>query len=165
MEEFGRNEYDSYMLIDFGRVGKPIKEMFDDLTDIPFLLQKLSAAMRVKLYKRRSLIIFDEVQRFPRAREAIKFLVADGEYDFIETGSLISIHENVKDIIIPSEERSIEMFPMDFEEFCWALGDETTVPTIREIISRSGCPSATACISPSWTSSGGTCWSEACPGR
>ncbi|MBP5735483.1 MAG: ATP-binding protein [Candidatus Methanomethylophilaceae archaeon] len=132
VEEFGKNEYESYMLINFGKVGKAIREMFDDLTDIPFLLQKLSAAMHVKLHERRSLIIFDEVQRFPRAREAIKFLVADGRYDYIETGSLISIHENVKDIIIPSEEKSIEMFPMDFEEFCWAMGDETTVPLIRE---------------------------------
>lgn len=88
--------------------------------------------MRVRLYERRSLIIFDEVQKFPRAREAIKFLVEDGRYDYIETGSLISIHENVKDIVIPSEEEHICMYPMDFEEFCWAMGDETTVPTIRE---------------------------------
>ena len=132
VEEFGRNEYDSYMLINFGKVGKSVKSLFDDLTDIPLLLQKLSAVMRIKLYERRSLIIFDEVQRFPRAREAVKFLVEDGRYDYIETGSLISIHENVKDIIIPSEEERISMYPMDFEEFCWALGDETTVPLIRE---------------------------------
>ena len=92
--------------------------------------------MRVSLYPRRSLIIFDEVQRFPRAREAIKFLVEDGRYDYIETGSLISIHENVKDIIIPSEEESVSMYPMDFEEFCWALGDENTVPLIREHFER-----------------------------
>lgn len=132
VEEFGRNEYDSYILINFGRVGKAVKDLFDDLSDIPFMLQRLSSMMRVKLYERRSLIIFDEVQRFPRAREAIKFLIEDGRYDYIETGSLISIHENVKDIVIPSEEEPIEMYPMDFEEFCWALGDETTVPTIRE---------------------------------
>ena len=86
------------------------------------MLQRLSSMMRVKLYERRSLIIFDEVQRFPRAKEAIKFLIEDGRYDYIETGSLISIHENVKDIVIPSEEEPIEMYPMDFEEFCWALG-------------------------------------------
>ena len=132
VEEFGRNEYDSYMLINFGRVGKSVKDLFDDLSDIPFFLQKLSSMMRVKLHERRSLIIFDEVQKFPRAREAIKFLVEDGRYDYIETGSLISIHENVKDIIIPSEEESVNMYPMDFEEFCWAMGDETTIPTIRE---------------------------------
>lgn len=132
VEEFGRNEYDSYLLVDFGKVGKAVKELFDDLTDIPFMLQKLSNLMRVKLYERRSLVIFDEVQKFPRAREAIKYLVQDGRYDYIETGSLISIHENVKDIIIPSEEEPVNMYPMDFEEFCWALGDETTVPLIRE---------------------------------
>ncbi len=132
VEEFGRNEYDSYMLINFGRVGKSVKDLFDDLSDIPFFLQKLSSMMRVKLHERRSLIIFDEVQKFPRAREAIKFLVEDGRYDYIETGSLISIHEDVKDIIIPSEEESVNMYPMDFEEFCWAMGDETTIPTIRE---------------------------------
>ncbi len=136
VEEFGRNEYDSYMLINFGKVGKSVKDLFDDLTDIPLLLQKLSSMMRVKLYERRSLIIFDEVQRFPRAREAIKFLVEDGRFDYIETGSLISIHENVKDIIIPSEEETVSMFPMDFEEFCWAIGDKTTVPLIREHFGR-----------------------------
>ena len=132
VEEFGRNEYDSYMLIDFGMVGKNVKALFDDLTDIPFMLQRLSSLMRVKLHERSSLIIFDEVQKFPRAREAIKYLVQDGRYDYIETGSLISIHENVKDIIIPSEEESVNMYPMDFEEFCWSLGDEVTVPLIRE---------------------------------
>jgi len=132
VEEFGKNEYDSYILINFGKVGKAFRDLFDDLSDIPLVLQKISSMMRVKLYERRSLIIFDEAQKFPRAREAIKFLVADGRYDYIETGSLISIHENVKDIIIPSEEKRIRMYPMDFEEFCWALGDETTVPLIRE---------------------------------
>ncbi len=132
VEEFARNEYETYMLINFGKVGKPVKDLFDDLTDIPLLLQRLSSLMRVKLHERRSLIIFDEVQKFPRARESIKFLVEDGRYDYIETGSLISIHENVKDIIIPSEEEKVNMYPMDFEEFCWALGDETTLPLIRE---------------------------------
>ena len=93
VEEFGKNEYDSYMMINFGKVGKAVKDLFDDLTDVPLLLQRLSALMRVKLHERRSLVIFDEVQKFPRAREAIKFLVEDGRYDYIETGSLISIHE------------------------------------------------------------------------
>lgn len=132
VEEFGRNEYDSYVLINFGKAGKAVKSIFEDLSDIPLVLQKLSSLMRVRLFERRSLIVFDEVQEFPRAREAIKFLVEDGRYDYIETGSLISIHENVKDIVIPSEEEKIQMYPMDFEEFCWALGDETTVPTIRD---------------------------------
>lgn len=136
VEEFGRNEYESYMLINFGRVGRSVMDLFDDLTDIPLMLQKLSSLMRVRLHERGSLIIFDEVQKFPRAREAIKFLVEDGRYDYIETGSLISIHENVKDIIIPSEEEAVDMHPMDFEEFCWALGDEVTVPLIREHFER-----------------------------
>ena len=109
VEEFARNEYETYMLINFGKVGKPVKDLFDDLTDIPLLLQRLSSLMRVKLHERRSLIIFDEVQMFPRARESIKFLVEDGRYDYIETGSLSSIHENMKDIVIPSEEEPIEM--------------------------------------------------------
>jgi len=121
VEEFARNEYETYMLINFGKVGKPVKDLFDDLSDIPLLLQKLSSLMRVKLHERKSLIIFDEVQRFSRARESIKFLVEDGRYDYIETGSLISIHESVRDIIIPSEEEKVNMYPMDFEEFCWAL--------------------------------------------
>ena len=121
VEEFARNEYETYMLINFGKVGKPVKDLFDDLSDIPLLLQKLSSLMRVKLHERKSLIIFDEVQRFSRARESIKFLVEDGRYDYIETGSLISIHESVKDIITPSEEEKVNMYPMDFEEFCWAI--------------------------------------------
>lgn len=132
VEEFARREYDSYMLINFSRVGSDVHELFDDLSDISLLLQKLMNRMRVKLERRRSLVIFDEVQMCPRARQAIKFLVEDGRYDYIETGSLISIHDNVRDIIIPSEEESVYMHPMDFEEFCWALGDEVTVPLIRQ---------------------------------
>ena len=132
VEEFARNEYTSYILINFSKVGRAVKDLFEDLSDIPMLTQKLAVLNRTKLVERGSLIIFDEVQKFPRAREAIKFLVEDGRYDYIETGSRLSIHDNVKDIVIPSEETSIDMFPMDFEEFCWALGDEITVPTIRE---------------------------------
>ena len=100
--------------------------------DIPMLLQKLSNLTATRFIERKTLIIFDEVQKWPRAREAIKFLVEDGRYDYIETGSLISIHENVENIIIPSEEEKIKMYPLDFEEFCWAMGDEVTVPAIRE---------------------------------
>lgn len=133
VEEFAKNEYETYILINFSNTTPKIKNLFiNDVHDIPMLLQKLSNLTTTRLVERRSLIIFDEVQKWPRAREAIKFLVEDGRYDYIETGSLISIHENVKDIIIPSEEEKIKMFPMDFEEFCWAIGDEVTVPTIRE---------------------------------
>ncbi len=131
VEEFAKNEYESYVMVNFSEVGKEVRSLFDDLTDIPYLTQTLANTMHAKLHERRSLIVFDEVQEFPRAREAIKFLVKDGRYDYIETGSLISIHDNVKDIVIPSEEEPIQMFPMDFEEFCWALGDEATVPAIR----------------------------------
>ncbi len=131
VEEFARNEYESYVIVNFSEVGKDVKDLFNDLTDIPYLTQTLANMMHAKLYERRSLVVFDEVQEFPRAREAIKFLVKDGKYDYIETGSLISIHNNVKDIVIPSEELTIQMFPMDFEEFCWAIGDEATVPAIR----------------------------------
>lgn len=133
VEEFGRNEYESYVLINFSNTTSRIKNLFiNDVHDIPLLLQKLSNLTATRFVERNTLIIFDEVQKWPRAREAIKFLVADGRYDYIETGSLISIHENVKDIIIPSEEEKIQMYPMDFEEFCWALDDVVTVPTIRE---------------------------------
>lgn len=133
VEEFGKNEYESYVLINFGKTTPKIKNLFiNDVHDIPMLLQKLSNLTATRFFERGTLIIFDEVQKWPRAREAIKFLVEDGRYDYIETGSLISIHENVKDIVIPSEEEKMSMYPMDFEEFCWAIGDEVTVPTIRD---------------------------------
>jgi len=133
VEEFAKKEYDSYVLINFSNTSSRIKNLFvNDLHDIPMLLQKLSNLTSTRFFERRTLIVFDEVQKWPRAREAIKFLVADGRYDYIETGSLISIHENVRDIVIPSEEEKVKMYPMDFEEFCWALGDEVTIPTIRE---------------------------------
>ena len=131
--EFAEQEYSSHLIINFSSTSPKIKKLFrDDLDDVPILLQKLSNLTKTRFVERDTLIVFDEVQKFPRAREAIKFLVEDGRYDYIETGSLISIHENIKDIIIPSEEQRIQMYPMDFEEFCWALGDEVTIPTIRE---------------------------------
>jgi len=138
VKEFARNEYESYLLVDFEKADAGIRDLFDDLTDIPFLLQALSHTMHAKLMERRSLIIFDNVQEFPRAREAIKFLVADGRYDYIETGTRVSLYENVKDIVIPSEEESIEMRPMDFEEFCWAVGDEVTADGIRSFFEKRG---------------------------
>ena len=132
-EQFGKNEYKSYILIDFAQLPGEVREVFEnDLNDFDLFFNKLSAYYRKILYKRESLIIFDEVQRYPKARELIKYLVADGRYDYLETGSLISLRMNVEDIVIPSEEEHVEMFPMDFEEFLWAMGDETTVPYLRE---------------------------------
>lgn len=132
-EQFAQNEYKSYILIDFGNVSNDILELFtNDSSNLDLFFAKLSAYYSTTLHKRESLIIFDEVQQFPRARQLIKYLVADGRYDFLETGSLIRLKKNVQDIIIPSEEEHIEMFPMDFEEFLWAMGDEATVPLLRQ---------------------------------
>ena len=132
VEEFAKNEYKSYIIIDFGNISKEIEDLFNyDSNDLDFFFSKLSTYFTKKLYKRKSLIIFDEVQQFSRARQLIKYLVADGRYDYIETGSLIKLKKNVKDIITPSEEEHIEMFPLDFEEFLWALDDTTTYPFIE----------------------------------
>ena len=133
VEEFAKIEYKSYILIDFNLADNQVKEMFlYDLSDMDTFFMKLSTFYNTKLYERESLIILDEVQLFPRARSAIKYLVADGRYDFIETGSLISIKKNVADILIPSEEEKLNMYPMDFEEFLWALGNETMYPLIQK---------------------------------
>lgn len=132
-EEFAKNNYKSYILIDFSKVSDKVKDLFNQyLDDLDTFFMMLSTYFSVQLYKRESLIILDEVQLFPRARSAIKHLVADGRYDYIETGSLISIKENVKDILIPSEEEHLKMFPLDFEEFLWALGDNTLMPTLKK---------------------------------
>lgn len=132
VEEFAKQEYKSYILIDFAKASEDVKSYFHlHLNDLDTFFMLLSVQYGKELYPRESIIIFDEVQLFPKAREAIKYLVADGRYDFIETGSLISIKENVKDIVIPSEERHVKMYPMDFEEFCWALNEKTLIPYIR----------------------------------
>lgn len=124
VEQFAKENYESYILIDFNRVGEDVKRLFDEAaSDLGMFFAYLQAYFGVKLVERKSLIIFDEVQLFPRARALIKFLVQDNRYDYIETGSLISIRENVKDIVIPSEERAVDMFPLDFEEFLWARGN------------------------------------------
>ena len=131
-EEFGKNEYKSYLVIDFSQATEEVKNYFSDhLNDLDTFFMMLSTAYGVKLYERESLIIFDEVQMFPKARQSIKPLVKDGRYDYIETGSLISIKENVKDILIPSEERHLKMYPLDFEEFCMALGEEQIIAYIK----------------------------------
>ncbi len=132
VEEFAKAEYKSYILIDFNKVDEQVKDIFiHDLSDMDTFFLKLSTLYNTRLYNRESLIILDEVQLFPRARSAIKYLVADGRYDYIETGSLISIKKNVENILIPSEEDKLNMYPMDFEEFLWALGNETMYPLIK----------------------------------
>ena len=125
VEQFAKNEYESYILIDFNKASAAVHEWFDIyLEDLDTLFFYLSQHYKVKLIERKSLIIFDEIQLCPRARAAIKFLVADGRYDYIEPGSLVSIKKNLKGIVVPSEERTLKMYPMDFEEFLWATGNE-----------------------------------------
>ena len=133
VEEFAKNEYASYILIDFNKAGTKVKRWFVDyMEDLDTFFELLEQHYHVKLVPRQSVIIFDEVQLYPRARAAIKYLVADRRYDYLETGSLISIKSNVKNIVIPSEERAIEMHPMDFEEFLWAMGNETLMPFLEK---------------------------------
>lgn len=132
VEEFGKNEYETYILIDFSTASKTIKDLFEDVSDLDYIFLQLQLQYKTDLIERKSLIIFDEVQLCPKARQAIKSLVKDHRYDYVETGSLISIKKNVKDILIPSEERKTSMYPMDYEEFRWALGDTTTVPLMRK---------------------------------
>ena len=126
-----------YILINFARGEKRVKALFDEYLDnLDTFFSYLEVAKGVKLYRRESLIIFDEIEYFPKAREAIKHFVADGRYDYIETGSLVSIAENVKDILIPSEERDVAMYPMDFEEFLWAKGREDVMSMVRDCFMR-----------------------------
>ena len=133
VEEFAKKEYKTYILIDFNKAGKEVRDLFEHyLDDLDTFFLYLSSIYNVKLYPRETLIILDEVQLFPRARSAIKYLVEHGKYDYIETGSLISIKKNVKDILIPSEEDQLEMYPMDFEEFLWALGNDTMMDLLRD---------------------------------
>ena len=132
-EQFGKQEYKSYLLIDFSNISGQILDVFEnDFTDYDIFFSKLSVFYGVRLFVRESLIIFDEVQMYPKARQMIKHLVADGRYDYLETGSLITLKQNVEGIVLPSEEEHLSMHPMDFEEFLWAMGDEVTVPYIKE---------------------------------
>ena len=133
VEEFAKQEYKSYILIDFNRVSEEVKGLFDQYLDhLDMFFLYLSNYAQTPLYERESLIIFDEVQLYPRARAAIKYLVADRRYDYIETGSLVSIRRNVADIVIPSEEEQVKLHPIDFEEFLWAMGNEMLMPFIRD---------------------------------
>jgi len=136
VEQFAKNEYESYILIDFNEASDEVKSLFSNLMNKDFIFLQLQAIYNVVLKERKSVIIFDEVQKCPPARQAIKYLVKDGRYDYIETGSLISIKKNTKNITIPSEEERVTLYPMDFEEFRWAVGDEATVPLLRTFYDR-----------------------------
>lgn len=131
VEQFAKNEYESYILIDFNEASDEVRSLFNNLMNLDFIFLQLQSFYNVILKNRKSLIIFDEVQNCPLARQAIKSLVKDGRYDYIETGSLISIKKNTKNITIPSEEERITLYPMDYEEFRWALGDEASIPLLR----------------------------------
>lgn len=135
-KQFAENEYDSHVLIDFSIAPKEITELFDYISDLEYFFMQLQFRLGVSLIEHNSLIIFDEVQKCPKARQAIKHLVADGRYDYIETGSLISIRKNVKDIVIPSEEEKMTLNPMDYEEFKWALDDTATIPQLRMLFDK-----------------------------
>lgn len=136
VEEFAKKEYSSYILIDFNEASQDVKDLFENLMDLDYIFLYLQNIYQTSLYEHESVIVFDEVQQCPKARQAIKYLVKDGRYDYIETGSLISIHKNTKDINIPSEEHRVEMFPMDYEEFRWALGDETGMSLLKQVFER-----------------------------
>ena len=133
VEVFGKNEYKSYVIVDFMKPNKKVlSAILDHPDDLSVFFNELSFAYNVVLHERETLIVFDEVQRCPEARQLLKALVGDGRYDYVETGSLISIRMNVKDITIPSEEEAIGMYPMDFEEYLWAIGDKVTFPAIKK---------------------------------
>ena len=136
VEEFAKKEFKTYIKIDFASTSKEIKDLFDDTYDLDYFFLQLQQLTRTRLYEKESVIIFDEVQLLPKARQAIKYLVADGRYKYIETGSLISIKKNTKDILIPSEEHKISMYPMDFEEFLWAIGDRISAETIKMLLEK-----------------------------
>ena len=133
-KEFAKKEFKSYILIDFARASKAIIELFEDMYDLDMFFLKLQQFSKTRLYENESVIIFDEIQLCPKARQAIKYLVADGRYRYIETGSLLSLRRNTQDILIPSEEYKISMYPMDYEEFLWAIGDNVTADTIRLLL-------------------------------
>lgn len=137
VEQFAKNEYESYILIDFNEASNEVKSLFNDLMNKDFIFLQLQSLYNVVLKERKSAIIFDEVQNCPLARQAIKYLVKDGRYDYIETGSLISIKKNTSQITLPSEEDRVTLYPMDYEEFRWALGDEATMPLLRMFYEKS----------------------------
>ncbi len=136
VEEFAKKEYKSHIIIDFNKASEAVRRLFDDLMDLNFIFMQLQAIYNTVLVEGKSVIVFDEVQKCPNARQAIKYLVQDGRYHYIETGSLISIKQNTKGITIPSEEQRIDMHPMDLEEFRWALNDAASTPLIRQFFEK-----------------------------
>ena len=138
-ETFAKNEYDSYLFIDFTEVSQDIRDLFNDISDLDSLFLQLQFKFHTRLYPKKSVIVFDEVQNCPMARQAIRKLVNDGRYDYIETGSLMSIRKNVQNIRIPSEETRMTLYPMDYEEFRWALGDEVTIPLLNDAFEMRKC--------------------------
>ncbi len=135
-KEFAKNEYESCIIIDFAKCKKEVRSLFDDLSELDFIFMRLQMIYKVTLKPRASVLIFDEVQKCPNARQAIKYLVEDGRYDYIETGSLLSIKQNVKSIIIPSEEDELVLNPLDYEEFRWALGDNVSIPMLQQFFEK-----------------------------
>lgn len=132
VEEFARKEYDSYILIDFSKASNQVVRLFDDISNMNHLFLQLQMLYGVELHERKSVIVLDEVQLAPKARQAVKHLLKDHRYDIIETGSLIGIRKFTEEIVVPSEEKKLEMFPMDYEEFCWAIGDKVSVPLLKQ---------------------------------
>ena len=133
---FAEQEYESAIIIDFAKCKKEVRDLFDDISDLDYIFMRLQMIFKCDLNVRKSVIVFDEVQKCPNARQAIKYLIEDGRYDYIETGSLLSIRQNVKGIIIPSEEHEVTLNPLDYEEFLWATGDETTIPNLKFFFDR-----------------------------
>lgn len=136
VKQFAQKEYESSIIIDFAKSTKEVRSLFEDISDLDFIFMRLQMLYKTSLKERESVIIFDEVQKCPNARQAIKYLVEDGRYDYIETGSLLSIRKNVENILIPSEEEDIIMNPLDYEEFLWALGDDVTIPTLQSFFDK-----------------------------
>ena len=132
VEQFAKHEYKSYILLDFNRIKPEINELFNDLSDLDFFFMRLQSETNVTLHERQSVIVFDEVQKQPLARQGIKYFVQDGRYDFIETGSLLTLKKNVKNIVIPSEETRLTLHPMDLEEFLWATGKDSAPDFLRK---------------------------------
>ena len=133
---FAEQEYESAIIIDFAKCKKEVRDLFNDISDLDYIFMRLQMIFKCDLNVRKSVIVFDEVQKCPNARQAIKYLIEDGRYDYIETGSLLSIRQNVKGIIIPSEEHEVTLNPLDYEEFLWATGDETTIPNLKFFFDR-----------------------------
>ena len=136
VEQFAKNEYENYLIIDFANAPKAVMQLFEDTSDLDFLFTQLQLTYHVNLVPGKSVIVLDEIQKQPLARQAIKYLVKDGRYDYIETGSLLSIKKNIQGIVIPSEETRLDMYPMDYEEFRWAMGDEATIPLLKTLFEK-----------------------------